>query len=139
MNKYFKEFLRRGLMFSGFGPIILGIVYLCVSYSVEDFSLSAREILLAIISTYLLAFVQAGASVFNQIEHWVLPKSMFLHFSFIYVAYVVCYLINSWIPFELMVIAIFTAVFVVIYFAVWLIVFLSIKITSKKLNTKFFA
>ena len=28
MNKYVRSFLHRGLMFGGFGPIIIGIVYL---------------------------------------------------------------------------------------------------------------
>ena len=28
MNCYVKEFLKRGLMFGGFGPIVAGIVYL---------------------------------------------------------------------------------------------------------------
>ena len=27
MNKYVKEFLIRGMMFSGLGPIVLGIIY----------------------------------------------------------------------------------------------------------------
>ena len=30
MNKYVKEFFKRGLIFSGFGPIVAGIVYLCI-------------------------------------------------------------------------------------------------------------
>ena len=37
MNKYLKEFLLRGLMFSGFGPIICGIVFLILNYTVKDF------------------------------------------------------------------------------------------------------
>jgi hypothetical protein len=71
MNKgYFKAFLHRGLIFGGFGPIIVGIVFFVLSLTLEDFSLSGQEVFFAIISTYLLAFLQAGASIFNQIESW---------------------------------------------------------------------
>ena len=136
MNRYVKEFFHRGLIFGGFGPIILGIIYLVVSKTVEDFSLSAKEVLLGIVSIYILAFLQAGASVFNQIEHWPLPKSVFFHFTTIYVAYVLCYLLNSWIPFVPEVLLIFTAIFVVGYFVIWIIVYMCVKAASKKMNKK---
>lgn len=134
MNKYVKEFFHRGLIFSGFGPIVLGIIYAILSYTVEDFSLTGCQALVAIVSTYLIAFVQAGATVFNQIEHWALPQSLLCHFGSIYLVYVTCYLINTWIPFDINVILIFTAIFVVVYFIVWIIVYLSIKAVSKKIN-----
>ena len=136
MNKYLKIFLYRGLIFGGFGPIILGIIYAILDSTLADFSLGGVQILVAVISVYLLAFIQAGASVFNQIEHWHLPKSMFFHFITIYIAYLGCYLINYWIPFEPIAVAIFTASFVVLYFIIWAIVVLSIKATTKKLNRK---
>lgn len=134
MNKYVKEFFRRGLIFSGFGPIVLGVVYAVLANTVTDFSLTGAEVLVAIVSTYLIAFVQAGATVFNQIEHWPLPQSLLCHFGLIYLVYVVSYLINTWIPFDIKVILIFTAIFVVCYIVVWLIVYLSIKTVSKKIN-----
>ena len=101
MNKYVKEFLHRGLVFGGFGPIILGIIYAVIEGVHANFSLNGVQILIAIISIYLLAFLQAGASVFNQIEHWSVPKSTFFHFLVIYLAYTICYTVNSWIPFRL--------------------------------------
>lgn len=136
MNRYLKEFLQRGLAFGGFGPIILGIIYAILEKTVENFSLNGVEILIAIVSVYLLAFVQAGASVFNIIESFSLPKALLCHLSVLYVAYVLCYLVNRWIPFEPMVLVIFTVVFLVVYFAVWLIVVAIIKITTRKLNCK---
>lgn len=135
MNKYLKEFLLRGMMFGGFGPIILGIIYFILSKTITDFSLSGFEVLLGIISTYLLAFVQAGATVFNQIEHWPITKSLFYHFSLLYAVYVICYISNSWIPFEWGVIGIFTAIFVVLYLIIWFTVYFIIKTTGKKLNS----
>ncbi len=134
MNRYLKEFLHRGLVFAGFGPIILGIIFFILEKTLDDFSVSGGQILLGIVSTYILAFVQAGASVFNQIEHWSLPKSLFCHFSMLYAVYVICYILNSWIPFEWGVIGIFTAIFVIVYFAVWFTVYFIAKATGKKLN-----
>ena len=134
MNKYLKAFLLRGLAFSGLGPIILAVIYFIISLNLAGISLSAKEVLIGVISTYILAFIQAGASVFNQIEHWCLAKSLLIHFSFLYFAYALCYLLNSWIPFNIAVLLVFTAVFIVVYFAVWITVYLIVKKTSSKLN-----
>ncbi|MBQ7760695.1 MAG: DUF3021 domain-containing protein [Clostridia bacterium] len=134
--KYFKEFLKRGFAFAGLGPVIAGMIYLILSFTIEDFQLTGVQVFLAIISTYLLAFVQAGASVFNQIESWPLAKSLGIHLLSTYIAYVLCYLVNSWIPFEPIVVLIFTGVFLITYFIIWLTVYLIIKQTSKKINAK---
>ena len=130
MNKYAKNFIMRGAAFGGFGPIVTGIVLACI----PAVTLTGGEMLLAVVSTYLLAFVQADVSVFNQIEHWPLPKSLLCHFGSLYLVYSLCYLINSWIPFEPMVLLIFTAIFVVVYFVVWFTVYLCVRAASRKLN-----
>ncbi len=136
MNKTFKAFLHRGMMFGGFGPIIAGIVYAILDKSITNFSLTGMQVFVAILSTYLLAFIQAGASVFNQIESFSVPKSALCHFSLIYVAYVGCYLVNDWIPFDLSFLLIFTAIFILIYLVIWVSVYISVKLVSKKLNKK---
>ncbi len=136
MKQYIKEFLHRGLLFGGFGPIIVSVVYWILEKNVADFSLSGSQVLCAIVSTYLLAFVQAGASLFNQIEHWPTTKCLFFHFGTLYVAYILCYIFNTWIPFEISVLLIFTAIFVVVYFVVWFTVYIIIRITSHQLNQK---
>ncbi len=136
MNRYLKDFLHRGLVFGGFGPIVLGIIYAILEKTVENFSLDGVQILTAIVSAYLLAFVQAGVSVFNQIESWSVPKALFCHLSLLYLAYVTCYLVNSWIPFDATVLIIFTAIFLAVYFVIWITVFVSVKLVSRKLNAK---
>ena len=136
MNKYIKEFLRRGLMFGGFGPIIFGIIIFVVSKTTEYLGLNGSDVLTGIVSTYLLAFVHAGASVFNQIEHWGIGKSLLCHLSTLYVAYSLCYVINTWIPFEPKMLLVFTAIFMIIYFVVWGVVYFTIKATSKNFNAK---
>ena len=134
MKKYVNEFLTRGLMFGGFGPLILAIIYYFISVFNKDVLFVGKEILLGVVSVYLLAFVHAGASVFNQIEEWGLNKSIGFHFGDLYVVYSFCYLINSWIPFDLKVFGIFTGIFVAVYAVVWIIVYLIVNKTSKKLN-----
>ena len=136
MNRYVKSFLHRGLVFAGFGPIVIGIVYAILEGGITDFSLSGVQVFVAILSSYVLAFVQAGVSVFNQIEHWPIAKSLSLHFAVLYVTYVCVYLLNSWIPFEPMVVLIFTLIFVMCYFVIWLTVYLITKKTAKNFNAK---
>ena len=134
MNKYVKEFFHRGLVFGGFGPIVLAIIYWILSATVQDFSIGGKEACLAIVSIYLLAFAQAGASVFNQIEEWGIGKSLLVHFLTLFVAYSGCYLANTWIPFQPMVLLIFAAIFIAVYFVVWLTVYFIVRATRNKLN-----
>lgn len=134
MKKYIKEFLLRGLMFGGFGPIILAIIYFIISEFDKNIIFTGREILLGTVSVYILAFVHAGASVFNQIEEWGLNKSIGIHFSVLYFAYSFCYLLNTWIPFDLKVFLIFTGIFVAVYAVIWTIVYLCIRNSGKKIN-----
>lgn len=134
MNRYVKQFLHRGLLFGGFGPLIVAVIYLILHHTINGFSLTGSEVFCAVLSIYGLAFVHAGVSVFNQIEHWSVMKSLFWHFSTLYVAYLACYLINDWIPFDWNVVLIFTAIFVAGYFVVWGIVVAAIKAAEKRMN-----
>ena len=136
MNKHLQNFLHRGLIFGGFGPIVLGIIFLCIERSGVELNLDGGSILLAIVSTYILAFVQAGSSVFNQIEHWPMAKSTLIHFSSLFAVYSLTYIANSWIAFEPIVLLAFCLIFVLVYLTVWLTVYLCTRAFTKKLNEK---
>lgn len=136
MNKHLKNFLHRGLIFGGFGPIVVGLVIYIIDICGEQIALDGQDLLLAITSSYVLAFVHAGASVFNEIESWPITKSLLCHFSLLFVVYSLTYVINSWIPFEPLVLLIFCATFVATYLIVWLTVYLAIKARTKKLNSR---
>ena len=136
MNPYVKQFFHRGMLFGGFGPVVVGIVYFCISRALPEFTLTGGEVLLAILSTYLLAFVQAGSSVFPQIEHWSAARALLFHFVALYLSYTLCYVVNSWIPFAWNILLIFTGIFVAGYFLVYLIVILSIKSVKRRLNQR---
>jgi hypothetical protein len=133
MNKNVKEYFKRGLIFGGFGPIIAAIIIACISIT-QKVNLAGWQILVAIISTYILAFVQAGSTVFNQIENWPPIKSALLQGGSIYVVYIATYLVNSWIPLKWEVILIFTAIFVFAFALIWLLVYFITKKTTAKLN-----
>ena len=134
MNKHVKSYLQRGIVFGGFGPIVAGIVLVIIQWSGAEVLLTGLDALVLVVSTYILAFVQAGSSVFNQMETWPIAKSLGLHFLSLYVVYVGCYLVNRWLPFAWEVIAVFTAVFALVYFSIWLTVYLIVRKTSKNLN-----
>lgn len=136
MNRYFKQFMRRGLVFGGFGPIVMGIIHLTHYLIVGNYFVSGKQIFCEIISIYVLAFIQAGASVFNQIEEWSVLKCTTVHFLTLYLAYVICYVSNTFMPFKIEVILMFTLIFAVVYFAVWSVVVISIKCVSRKMNKR---
>ena len=114
----------------------MGVIFYIISLTVEDFSLTGGQALLGIVSIYVLAFIQAGSSVFEQIEHWPVSKSLLCHFGLLYVTYSLCYLVNSWIPFEPLVLVIFTVIFTVAFFLIWGIVYLCVRAASRQLNEK---
>ena len=136
MNKNLKAYLNRGILFGGFGPIVVAIVYAIVGVATKDNLITTTNFLLATISSYILAFLVAGSSMFYQIEHWGLTKASLLHALSLYVAYLCCYLLNSWIAFDIINVLIFTGIFIVGYLVIWLIIYISIKHTEKKLNKK---
>lgn len=136
MNINIKNFLLRGLMFSGLGPVVAGIVFLILYSANIVETMTPVQMFLSIISTYILAFVVAGASVFYQIEHWSIMKSTILHGIILYVSYILCYLFNGWIDGNLISILIFTGIFLIGYVFIWMSIYFPIKATSKKLNAK---
>ena len=135
MNKYVKEFLIRGFIFSGLGPIVLGIVFMILGFCNVELNLEGWQILLGIVSTYLIAFIQAGSSVFEQIEEWSSFKSAFIHLLSIYLIYLISYLVNNWIPFNWIVIMIFSGTVIVTFILIWLICYFVNRNYKKTLNS----
>lgn len=129
-----RDFFLRGCMFGGLGPVVLGIVYVILHHTLEDLTLTGTQVFLGILSTYVLAFIHAGSGVFHRIESWSPGKSCLCQLSLLYAAYVLCYALNDWLPFEPLAIAIFTAIFVGGYGLICLIVYLSVHAAAKKLN-----
>ena len=134
MNKYVKEFILRGLLFMGFGPIIIGFIYWISNQNNVDLNLTGYQIFISIITISILAFVQAGSTIFHQIEHWSPMKAAIIQLLCIYIVYIATYLINSWIIFKWEVLLIFTIAIVGGYLLILIIIRIVTKSILKKLN-----
>ena len=134
MKKFGKEFLLRGLIACGGGPIVLAIVYgiLGMTGTVEAFS--PREVCMGILTVTLLAFIVAGMTAIYQMEQLPLPTAILLHGGALYIAYILIYLLNGWLQQQLIPIVIFTAAFVTGYAVIWLIIYCVERSKTEKLN-----
>ena len=134
MKQFLKEFLFRGMICAGGGPLVLAIIYgiLGATGAVEAFS--PREVCMGIVSITLLAFAVAGMTAVYQMEQLPLPTMILLHGGALYIAYILTYLINGWLQNSLIPILVFTGIFVVCYAIIWLIIYCVEKAKAEKLN-----
>ncbi len=136
MRKIIKEYMLRGFIVAGFGPLTVAIVYAIIGAATKENTITTNQFLLAVVSSYILAFVIAGCSVVYQIEKLSLLKASLIHAVTLYASYLLCYLANAWIESSWVNISIFTGIFIVGYIIIWIIVYSIIKATVKKLNEK---
>ena len=134
MKSRLKNFLFRGALASGFGPIIYGIIMLCLELGGVDTGLDGVVVFKGIISTYILAFVIAGASIIWQEERLGLALQIAIHGSALYICYLVTYLINGWLASNWLSVVVFTIIFFTGYGIIWLVIFLVEKNRANKFN-----
>lgn len=136
MKKFVKEFLLRGLLAAGGGPVVLAIVYGILGATGTVSSLTPREVCLGILTVTLLAFIIAGLNAIYLIERLPLASAILLHGAGLYATYILIYLINGWLQQQLIPILIFTAVFIVGYAVIWCIIYAITKRKTQQLNRK---
>lgn len=136
LKKYFKDFLLRGLVSMGFGPIILSIVYGILGLCRVVDKLAVNDVVLGFLSITALAFLCGGMTVVYQIEEIGISKAITLHGIALYVAYAVVYITNNWLKDGLVPFLIFTVIFVIGYALVWLVIYLITKRGTDSLNKK---
>ena len=112
MKNFGKEFLIRGLLACGGGPVVLAIIYGILGMTGTVSHLSPNEVCMGILSVTLLAFFVAGMTAIYQLEQLPLISAILIHGAGLYVAYILIYLLNGWLQRQLIPIAIFTAFFV---------------------------
>lgn len=134
MKKFVLEFLRRGLIASGIGPIVLAIVYLILQKTNAVETLSVNQVCIGIFSITALAFIAGGMNAIYQIERLPLMVAILIHGGILYISYLVTYLLNDWIDFGALPIVVFTAIFVVGYIVIGAIIYSIIKRNTAKLN-----
>ena len=134
MKKFVLEFLRRGLIASGIGPIVLAIVYLILQQTAAVETLSVNQVCIGNFSITALAFIAGGMNAIYQIERLPLMLAILIHGGVLYVGYLGTYLLNDWLDFGILPMIVFTAIFVVGYIIIWVIIYFIIKSNAAKLN-----
>ena len=134
MKKFVLEFLRRGLIASGIGPIVLAIVYLILQQTAAVETLSVNQVCIGIFSITALAFIAGGMNAIYQIERLPLMIAILIHGGILYISYLVTYLLNDWLDFGALTIVIFSAIFVVGYIVIWIIIYSITRKNIAKLN-----
>ena len=134
MKKVALEFLRRGVMSCGVGPIILAVLYLILHHNGVVENVSVKELCVGIFSLSALAFVAGGINALYQLERLPLMAAILIHGSVLYVSYLVTYLVNGWLEWGRVPVFVFTGIFVVGYLVIWAVIYFVIKRKTKNLN-----
>ena len=136
MKKFWKEFLFRGLICAGGGPVILAIIYRILGATGTVEALSPNEVCMGILSITLLAFLVAGMSAIYQLEQLPLISAAMIHGAGLYTAYLLTYLLNGWLQRQWVSILVFTGIFAAGYAIIWFIIYCIYKAKANALNAK---
>ena len=134
MKKFVLEFVRRGFIATGLGPIVLAIVYLILKQSVDIDTLTVNQVCIGIFSLSALAFIAGGMNAIYQVERMPLMTAILIHGGTLYIGYLGTYLLNDWLDFGIIPIIVFTTIFVVGYIVIWAIIYSIIRRNTAKLN-----
>lgn len=134
MRKTALEFVRRGLVAGGFGPVILAVLYIILERSGEIVSLTASQVCTGIFSLYALAFIAGGMNVVYQIERLPLMAAISIHGGVLYIGYLITYLVNGWLELGKTPIMVFTAIFIAGYLAIWAVIYHITRRNTRRLN-----
>ncbi len=134
MKRHVIEFLRRGLMAFGFGPIVLAVLYLVLQRAGAVQNLTVKQVCIGIFSLSALAFLAGGMNAVYRVERLPLMAAIAIHGSVLYVSYLVTYLLNDWLEWGTLPILIFSVIFIIGYLVIWAIIYSMFKRNTKRLN-----
>ena len=134
MKKNVFEFVRRGLVACGFGPLVLAALYLLLQRQGVLHTLTVNEVCLGIVSLSALAFIVGGMNVVYQVERLPLMVAILIHGCVLYASYLGTYLINGWLAWGITPILAFSGIFTVGYLAVWAVIYTVTKKNTARLN-----
>jgi len=89
------EFLRRGIVAMGIGPLVLAVLYLILRARGVMETLSVDQVCIGIFSLSALAFVAGGINVVYHIERLPLMVAILIHGVVSYFGYLATYLLND--------------------------------------------
>ena len=136
MRKIMLDFLKRGMIACGIGPIILAIVYIILEQTGEINALTIKQVCIGIFSLSILAFVAGGLNAIYQIEKIPFMLAVLIHGIVLYIFYLATYLVNNWIQFSVIPIVVFSIIFVLGYITIWGITYCIIKKSTSDINEK---
>ena len=136
MRKYALEFLRRGFVALGIGPIVLAILYLILRRHAGLESLSVDAVVIGIFSISALAFIAGGMNAIYQIERLPLMLAILIHGVVLYISYLCTYLLNDWLDFGVVPILVFSGIFVFGFLAIWAVIYAIVHKSTASLNEK---
>ena len=134
MKKYILDFLRRGVMACGLGPVVLAVLYLILHRNGAVEALSVEQVCTGIVSLTVLAFIAGSMNALYQIERLPLMLAVLIHGSVLYAGYLVTYLINDWLEWSLIQVLVFTGIFIVGYLVIWAVIGAVIRRRTARLN-----
>ena len=134
MKKTVLEFLRRGLVTCGFGPLVLAVLYLILRRQIDLETLTMPQVCTGIFSLTALAFIAGGMNVIYQIERLPLMAAVLIHGLVLYISYLGTYLINDWLEWGTTPILVFTGIFVVGYLVIWAVIYSIMKHKTAQIN-----
>ena len=134
MKKHILEFIRRGFVACGFGPLVLAVFYLILQRQENVQTLDVEQVCLGIFSLSALAFVAGGMNVLYQMERLPLMVAILIHGGVLYGSYLVTYLVNGWLEWGTTPILVFSGIFVLGYLAVWAVIYSVTKRNTDRIN-----
>ena len=134
MKRIILDFLHRGLIACGFGPMVLAVIFLSLQKNIGLETITINEYAISIFSSAILAFIAGGMNVIYQIERLPLMAAILIHGIVLYVTYLAVYLINNWIVWGGTPVFVFTVIFVTGYLFIWLLIYIVNKSRTRKLN-----
>ena len=134
MKKHVLDFIRRGLIACGIGPLVLAVVYLILRHTAGLDTLSVEQVCTGIFSLTALAFIAGGINAIYQIERLPLMAAISIHGGVLYAGYLITYLLNDWLPWNVIAVLVFSGIFVVGYLVIWGVIYVIIKRNTDRLN-----
>ena len=134
MKKHILDFVLRGCVACGIGPIVLAVLYLILQEQAGLEVLTVNQVCVGIFSISALAFIAGGMNSIYQIERLPLMVAILIHGVVLYASYLVTYLVNDWLEWSVIPISVFTAIFAVGYLVIGAIVYCVGRRRTAKIN-----
>ena len=134
MKTHILDFIRRGLVASGFGPPVLAVLYLILHRRGLLETVTVTEVSTGIFSLWGLAFLAGGMNALYQIERLPLMVAIAIHGGVLYSGYLATYLLNGWLEWGTAPILVFTGIFLLGYLAIWAVIYAVTRRNTARVN-----